>query len=116
MEYVVTENHRTEFSDPIILKQGEKVIIGEESSADWPGWIFCAKINGSNKGWVPKQIIMYEKDYGIIAEDYSAKELDIDRGITVEGIKELNGLLWGKNNSSNEIGWIPMKKLEQARS
>jgi hypothetical protein len=59
MEYIVIENHRTEFSEPIILKQGEKVIIGKEISVNWPNWIFCKKMDDSNKGWVPEQIIEY---------------------------------------------------------
>jgi hypothetical protein len=54
MEYIVIENHRTEFPDPIILKQGEKIIIGEKTSINWPNWVFCTKTDGSNKGWVPK--------------------------------------------------------------
>jgi hypothetical protein len=32
MEYIVIENHRTEFPDPILLKQGETVFIGEKST------------------------------------------------------------------------------------
>jgi len=36
MEYIVIKNHRTEFSNPIILKQGEKVIIGEYPSPYTP--------------------------------------------------------------------------------
>jgi hypothetical protein len=111
MKYIVTEDHRTEYPDPIILKQGEKVIIGEESGEDWPNWVFCTKTDGSNGGWVPKQIINHERDYGIIINDYSAKELDIDKGIIVEGIEEMNGWLWSKNEATNEIGWIPLEKL-----
>jgi hypothetical protein len=113
MEYIVIENHRTEFPDPIILKQGEKVIVGEESSVNWPDWVFCKKMDGSNKGWVPKQIIKYENNYGNIIEEYSAKELDIDKGTIVEGIKELNGWLWLKNRTTNEIGWVPIEKLKE---
>ncbi|MDR1134159.1 MAG: hypothetical protein LBL05_08330 [Synergistaceae bacterium] len=112
MKYIVIENHRTEFPDPIILKQGEKVIIGEES-ANWPNWVFCTKSDGSNKGWIPKQIINSESDYGNITEDYSAKELDIDIGTIVEGMRELNDWLWLKNKKTNEIGWVPVKKLRK---
>jgi hypothetical protein len=113
MEYIVIENHSTKFPDPIILKQGEKIIIGEESSINWPNWVFCTKTDGSNKGWVPKQIIKYEDNYGYIIDDYSAKELDIDKGAVVEGIKELNGWLWLKNKKTNETGWVPIDKLKK---
>ena len=116
MEYIVTEDHRTEFPDPLLLRQGEEVIVGEESSHNWPNWILCTKADGSNKGWVPKQIIKQEKNYGKITEDYSAKELDIDKGTIVEGIKELNGWLLSKNKKTNEIGWIPLEKMKEQNS
>jgi hypothetical protein len=114
MEYIVIESHRTEFPNPLILKQGEKVIIGEKTSINWPNWIFCIKLDGSNRGWVPKQIIMNcDNNHGSIIEDYSAKELDIEKGTIVEGIKELNGWLWLKNKRTNEIGWAPVEKLKK---
>jgi hypothetical protein len=69
-------------------------------------------MDGSNEGWVPKQIINNETGYGIITEDYSAKELDVDKGMVVEGIKELNEWLWLLNKETNEIGWVPMNKLK----
>ena len=115
MEYIVIENHTTEFPNPIKLNQGEKVIIGEESNenGNWPNWVLCKKLDGSNEGWVPKQILKYENDHGIILEDYSAKELNIDEKTIVEGIKILNGWLLSKNKETNEIGWIPMEKLKK---
>jgi len=123
MEYIVIENHRTEFPNPIKLEKGEIVILGEKSEEtigetqydeNWPNWIFCSKIDGSNKGWVPDQVIQQrENNHGNVIEDYSAKELDIDKGTIVEGIKELNGWLWLKNKSTNEIGWVPMDKLKK---
>ncbi|MDR1430400.1 MAG: hypothetical protein LBI85_08940, partial [Spirochaetaceae bacterium] len=67
----------------------------------------------SNKGWVPEQIIEYKDDYGIIIEDYSAKELDIETGTIVEGIKELNDWIWLKNKITNETGWVPKNKLKE---
>ena len=120
MKYIVKENHRTEFPNPIILKEGEKVITGKtseetigETSYDenWKDWVFCTKLDNSNEGWVPKQIIKIENNFGIIIEDYSAKEFVIDEGTIVEGIKELNGWLLSENKNTNEIGWIPMDKL-----
>jgi hypothetical protein len=121
MEYIVTENHRSEFPNPIILKQGEKVVIGKTSEEtigetpydeNWPNWVFCTKTDGSNEGWVPKQIIENKQGYGEVLEDYCAKELDVDEGTVVEGIRELNGWLWLKNKNTNEIGWVPMDKLK----
>jgi hypothetical protein len=111
MEYIVTDKHETEFLNPILLEIGERIIIGEESTA-YPGWIFCKKIDNSNEGWVPKQIIKYESNYGIVLENYSAKEMNVEEGLVLEGIKELNGWLWSKNKLTNEIGWVPLDKIK----
>lgn len=119
MKYKVIENHRTEFPDPMILKEGEKIIIGKDPSPSpeddekWPNWVYCIKIDGSNQGFVPEQIIRSESNFGYITEDYSNKELDIDKGTVVDGIKELNGWVWLKNESTNEKGWVPIDKLEK---
>ena len=112
MDYIIIETHETEYPNPIILKAGEKVIIGEEFNGceNWTNWVYCKKIDNSNGGWVPKQII--EDDCGIILRDYSAKELNVEKGTIVEGIKELNGWLWSKNKLTNETGWIPMEKVK----
>jgi len=112
-EYIVVKKYRTEFDNPISLIKGEKVILGEESGTIWTNWILCTKIDGSNKGWVPKQIINILNEYGEIIEDYSAKELDVDIGTFVIEIKELNGWLWVKNKNTNEIGWLPMENLKK---
>ncbi|MCP1662515.1 MAG: hypothetical protein D5R99_04070 [Methanocalculus sp. MSAO_Arc1] len=69
--------------------------------------------DGSHQGWVPKQIIHFSNQFGEILEDYSAKELDIDEGTIVEGIKELNGWLLVKIQSTNEIGWVPMENMKR---
>ena len=118
MRYIVIENYRTEFPNPISLKQGEKVLIGEDPYPEmnpdtWVNWVYCIKEDGSNAGFVPEQIIRKEDKNGIILEDYSAKELDIDKGTIVEGIRELNGWLWLKNTVTNEIGWVPMDNLKK---
>jgi len=112
MDYIVTEKHETEYPNPIILKTGEKVIIGEEFEGyeNWTNWIYCKKIDDSNGGWVPKQIIKYDDE--IIIKDYSAKELNVEKGMIIEGIEELNGWLWSKNKSTGEEGWIPMEKIK----
>ena len=116
MKYIAIENHKTEFPNPITLKQGEKVSIGEETGEtdiDGPNWVFCTKMDGSNKGWVPKQIIIFKDNNGEIIEDYSAKELDIDEGTIVEGIKEINSWLWSRNTITNEVGWVRLDKIKK---
>ena len=114
MNYIVIKKYETEYPNPITLTIGEKIVIGEEHEAteseNWENWVYCTKADNSNSGWVPKQIINYES--GLVLQDYSAKELTIEKGEIVEGIKELNGWLLSKNKSTNEIGWIPMENLK----
>jgi hypothetical protein len=116
MDYIVTEKFETEFSNPIILTAGEKVIIGKDPNPEvnpetWVNWVYCIKEDNSNAGFVPEQIICEDGKHGIIQEDYSAKELSVEKDTIVEGIKELNGWLWSRNKSTNEIGWIPLENL-----
>jgi hypothetical protein len=111
MEYVVNEAYETEFSSPLLVKRNEKVIVKGESE-HWQGWIYCIKTDSSNEGYVPEQIIRYENNYGIITEDYSAKELNVREGDILEGIKELNGWLWSENKKTHEMGWIPVKNIK----
>ena len=98
-DYVVVEKHETEYPNPITLTIGERVTIGEEHEAteseNWENWVYCTKADNSNAGWIPKQIINYES--GLILRDYSAKELNVEKGVTIEGIEGLNGWLWSKN-------------------
>ena len=115
MTYIIIEQHITEYLNPIILKAGEKVIIGEEfigsgNEENWKNWIYCKKIDVSTGGWVPKQFIDF--DSGTIIQDYSAKELNVEKGMIIEGIEDLNGWMWSKNISTDEMGWIPMGKIE----
>ena len=114
MNYIVIMKHETEYPNPITLTIGEKVHIGKEYEAteneNWENWIYCTKADNSTSGWVPKQIINYES--GCILQDYSAKELTVEKDEIVEGIEELNGWLLAKNKSTSEIGWIPMENLK----
>ena len=114
VDYIVIEKHETEYPNPITLTIGEKVIIGEEhevtESENWENWIYCTKVDNSNAGWVPKQIIDNESER--ILRDYSAKELTVEEGVILEGIEELNGWLLSKNKSTDEVGWVPMDNVK----
>lgn len=55
---VVTEQHRSEYPEPITFDEGAPLCIGERSSGNkgWENWYFCST-PGQKDGWVPKQII-----------------------------------------------------------
>jgi hypothetical protein len=46
--------------------------------------------------------------------DYSAKEMNVDKGMVLECMKKLNGWIWSKNKQTNEIGRVPLYVLEKA--
>ena len=113
MKYIVLEPHKTEFPNPIFVKQDEKVIIEIEHDEEYPNWFYIKKTDDTNSGWIPEQIITkMDGNVGIVSEDYSANELSVDKGSILIGFKELNGWLWCKPENSNEIGWVPLKNIK----
>ena len=110
--YRIIKDHKSAFPDPIILKKGEKVFVGEEYSddPDWPGWIEC-KTRIGKKGWVPKQYLKISGDAAIVLCDYNANELDVKVGDEVVVYEFINGWAWSKK-STGEHGWIPIRNIE----
>lgn len=110
--YKVIKNHKSSFQDPIILKKGEKVIIGKGYSEDpdWPDWVECISQEGK-KGWVPKQYLKISGDTGTALCDYSANELNIKAGDKIRVYKLVNGWAWSKN-SIQEYGWVPTRNIK----
>ncbi len=106
MEYKIKKDYKTQYKDPITLSTGDVVILGEEEKEEkWKGWIWAE--HNSKSGWIPLQIVDVMPDSkGKIKENYSAKELDVNKGDIVVSIKEMSGWLWVMNEK-NEEGWIP---------
>ena len=117
MNYTVIKPHISEFPNPIELVKGENVSIGEDpdptnNPETWVNWLYCVKEDSSNAGFVPKQIIQREDKQGTVLEDYTAKELTVEKGELIEYIKTLNGWLWGKRVKTGELGWIPLENVQ----
>jgi len=116
MKYTVIRQHISNYPEPIILTKGEKVRLGHEYSGteDWPNWVYCYKLDSSKAGWVPKQIIKkIGKTYGIVKENYTAKELNVEKGEQVECKKKLNGWIWCRKDGNCEEGWVPESNLKE---
>jgi len=112
--YRVIQSRKTNYSDPIVLKKGETVTIGEEykEKDTWKGWIWCE--TPEKKCWVPYQIIEKQNErQGKLKEEYIATELSVDKDNLIEVEKELNGWAWGRNVYKNEYGWVPLETLEK---
>ena len=113
MKFEIIEEHISENPTPIKVIKGTRVKIGERSNSagSWPNWIYCYSLDGNGEGWTPVQIIQIENEYGIVLEDYSAKELEVKKGEVVEGDKELNGWFWCSRIDKSEEGWVPKEKM-----
>ena len=117
----ILQSYITQYPDPIILKVGQEVILGEEKQEEkWKGWIFATSFSHAGepaqeqKGWVPLQILHVSADRksGTVLENYSAKELDVETGDSVQKLGALNGWTWCKNLRTNDEGWIPNEVIE----
>lgn len=113
MKYQVIEEHKSNNNDPIKVKKGETIKLGRKSDEGdgWSNWIYCYSLDSNREGWAPVQIIQIENDYGIVTNDYSAKELDVSKGDIVDGVFELNGWLWCNIANDSEAGWLPKEKI-----
>ena len=110
--------HRTEYDNPILLSKGEIVKLGELSTEEnWENWIWAENKNLQG-GWVPIQIIDFSEDkkQGVVLEDYSARELNVDETELLIKIKSLNGWSWVKRLDNSEEGWVPDEVIELSPS
>lgn len=113
MKFEVNEDHENNNPKPITIKKGTRVKIGKRSddTESWPNWIYCYTLDEVSEGWTPAQIIQIQNEYGIVLEDYSAKELDVGKGEKVEGSIELNGWVWCSKLNTSDAGWLPKEKI-----
>ncbi|HZK56596.1 MAG TPA: SH3 domain-containing protein [Desulfosporosinus sp.] len=113
MKFELIEEHKSNNPTPLIIRKGTRVNVGKRSDGanSWPNWIYCYSLDGNSEGWTPEQIIQIESEYGIVLEDYSAKELGMKKGEIVEGNIELNGWVWCSKLNGSEEGWLPKEKI-----
>lgn len=115
-QYLVIENHTSEYPEPITFAKGAPLTKGEkyEGPEGWDNWLFC-ETPGQKGGWVPEQIIEIVNDKTARAlEDYTARELTVRKGDVLLGTRTLNGWVWCKSADSLESGWVPLLNLQEA--
>lgn len=116
-KYLVVQDHSSEYPEPITFAKGTPLVVGEKYNGPegWDNWLFCDTA-GQKGGWVPAQLI--EITDGNIArarEDYTARELNVQKGDLLIGSREMNGWVWCTNPANLESGWVPLANLEEAR-
>lgn len=114
MDYLVTAPHRSEYPAPLILEKGDLLVVGDryQGPEKWDNWIYCSTSTHAG-GWVPEQIIEHlpETDTGRALEDYSAMEMNVDKGDLVQGDRLLNGWCWCLRAQDGAQGWVPISHL-----
>lgn len=109
---IIISNYSTQYQNPIVLKKGDRVRLGQEEMEEkWKGWIWAEKaIHG---GWVPLQILKKDTNNltAEVLEDYSAKELDVEEGDIVMIAEQLNGWVLAAHETTKEMGWIPDENI-----
>jgi hypothetical protein len=113
MNYEVIEEHRSNYPNPITIRKDTKLKLGNKYSGteNWDNWRYCYTLDNGAEGWVPEQLLIVENEYGVILEDYTAKELNVEKGEIVKGMGELNGWLWCIKIIDEDEGWLPKDKL-----
>lgn len=114
-KYLVISPHESEFPHPISFKKGDALFIGEkhDGSEGWDDWYLCST-PGQEPGWVPGQVIEHTGDAeGRALDDYTARELDVQEGEIVIGVRTLNGWLWCEHSSGQASGWVPLNNLNE---
>ena len=112
MEVVVVEEHISEYPNPIYLKQGDRVSLGEMDD-EFPNWIFVTTESGV-QGWAPIQYIdkLSCDPAGILRQDYDALELNTILGEKLSVLFELNS--WYRvSRATGEVGWVPVHTVKR---
>jgi hypothetical protein len=102
--------YRAQYPDPIVIRRGETVALGQRDD-EFPGWIWCTAADGRS-GWVPEHFLSIEGTRGQTLRDYSAVELDVAEGMLVTVREEILG--WALVETDRGSGWVPLSHLERA--
>lgn len=115
--YMVIQEYENSNTDPITLKAGDVVELGEKSKDEgpWPNWIYCVSNRTKKTGWTPSQILQIDGETGIAITDYTAKEMTVAVGDMVSGDTACNGWLWCVRESDGQSGWVPKNCLNRIK-
>lgn len=113
--YVVIRSHVSDFPEPMTLRIGDEVFVGEryDGPEDWHDWYLCTA-PGKEAGFVPEQLLDRQVDGSAkMLEDFTNRELNVVEGQILQGKRQLNGWLWAVRVSDGATGWVPLENIRQ---
>lgn len=111
--YLVIQPHVSEFPEPMVLRRGDRVSVGEvyDGPEGWPDWYLCSA-PGQAAGFVPGQILERHADRtATLREDFTNRELDVTPGEILHGGRQQNGWVWATRPSDGAAGWVPLENV-----
>ena len=105
---IVVASRASDYPDPLRLRAGEQVAIGEKKSP-WPGWTWVTDQRGKS-GWVPGAYLRVRGLHGALLRDYDATELDVQKGEALVIHDEVAGWYWCTNKPGRS-GWVPVENI-----
>lgn len=119
MKYIVIKAHRSEYPDPLGFEKRDPLTIGEKYAGPEgrEGRHFCATPSHTGGG-IPRRIIEPPGGgtTGRALEDYTSRELHVDKGDVSLGERILNGWVWCRRPDTTEAGWVPLDRLQVVRN
>jgi len=104
----VVRPYQAAYSDPIVVKAGEVLIVGSED-VEYPGWIWCTDERGKS-GWVPKDCIRCKCGSCKAVYDYTAIELSAQENEELTVNAEKYGWFLC-TNGDGQSGWLPVANV-----
>lgn len=106
---LVTEGWDATYSEPIVLREGDAVVVGRRD-AEWPGFVWCDAEAG-RAGWVPAAFLdTPDAETANAIREYSARELTVAAGELVDVLESTAGWSWCCS-SGGSTGWLPDRVL-----
>lgn len=103
-------SHRSQYPNPLYFRAGQVVELGVRDE-EWPAFAWV-KTDQGQAGWAPVEWLRpLGNGRAEALRDYSARELDADRGEQVRLHHEHGGWWWSERADGTQ-GWLPARELE----
>jgi hypothetical protein len=109
--YRIVADYRAAYPDPIVMKAGEKLRVGERDE-DNDAWVWCTGSSGKS-GWGPAACVRLDEDAGTALRDCSAPGLSLRSADTLDILAEEASWVLA-SDQRGRFGWVPLENVERA--